>query len=368
MAITYPLSVAAFQDVIDVAAAPFRLQDNQELSGLGSGQVLGAELSPPLWVADVSLFPAFNDDAVDIQALIDSLEGVLKSFYLYDPRASYPKAYPRASALPQGFYRHTRWDFTSALDGWTAANANASAAGGNLVLTSTALHPYVSSPATLAISGNNNRQVRVRMRRTSGSGSYTPRVQYVTAGHGLDVNYRKDLPAADFGNGWVEHVFDMAALTAGGNDWISSTVTRIILQLVSAPAGQSFEIDWIAIGNTTLTDQARIASLGANNKSLSLSGLTEGFALSRGDMLAFDYGDPARRALHRIAEAAVADAAGITPVFEVRPHIRPGASAGLPVRLVKPAAKMILMPGSLQVSAADEFRTAISFQAIQKIP
>ncbi|MFC6490905.1 hypothetical protein [Nitratireductor sp. GCM10026969] len=217
MPLTFPLATDVFQDVINVAAAPFRLQENQEVSGLGSGQLYGAELSPPLWTADVRLFPAFSDDAVQVQALLESLDGVLKTFYLYDLRTSHPAADPDGSILG-------------------------------------------------------------------------------------------------------------AALPA-------------------------------------------IATVNANNRDLAIGGLPAGYTLTRGDMLAFDYGDPARRALHRIEDmAVVADGTGLTPEFEVRPRLRPGAEAGLAVMLVKPAAKMRIVPGSLQPSVADDFgTTAITFTAMQSI-
>ncbi|WP_265518972.1 hypothetical protein [Nitratireductor luteus] len=216
MAPVFPLATDVFQDIINVAAAPLRLRDNQELSGLGSGQIIGADLAEPLWTTDVRLFPAFSDDAVDIQAMIESLDGVLKTFYLYDPRTSHPRADPDGSIL----------------------------------------------------------------------GAATP----------------------------------------------------------------------------------TIAGLNANNRAMAVTGLPAGYVLSRGDMLAFDYADPARRALHRIGETVIADGTGLTPEFEVRPHFRPGVETGLPVNLIKPAAKMIIVPGSYQPPVSDDYgTTSITFTALQSI-
>ncbi|WP_274426744.1 hypothetical protein [Chelativorans sp. YIM 93263] len=216
MALTFPLATDVFQDVINVAAAPFRLRENQEYSGLGSGQVYGAELSAPLWTTDVRLFSAFADDAVEIQALIESLNGVLKTFYFYDPRTSHPKADPDGSIL----------------------------------------------------------------------GAATP----------------------------------------------------------------------------------IISSVHPSNHAMRLSGLPVGYTLTRGDMLAFNYADPARRALHQLNETVTASSSGVTPLFDVRPHFRPGVEAGLDVMLIKPAAKMLIVPGTLQIGVTDDFgTTAISFTALQSI-
>ena len=91
--------------------------------------------------------------------------------------------------------------------------------------------------------------------------------------------------------------------------------------------------------------------------------------LSRGDMLAFEYGaGPVRRTLHRLSEPVAADAAGETPVFEVRPHFEPGAVAGGPVELVKPAAFMRIVPQSLTVGEVDDFGSvSIGFSILQRL-
>ncbi|WP_299937469.1 hypothetical protein [uncultured Nitratireductor sp.] len=217
MALTFPLSLAAFQDAINVATAPFRLQRFEEMSGLGSGQFLTDELAPPLWSASVRVNAAFHDDGLEIQALLDTLDGSLHSFLFYDPRTAFPRLDPKG------------------------------------------------------------------------------------------------------------------VLIAG-----------------AAPV---------------------ILSIEADNKSLRLGGLPAGYQLSRGDMLAFEYGEnPARRTLHRLSEPVVADAQGETAPFEVRPHFGPGAAAGGAVELIKPAAFMRIVPDSLSVNEADDFGTvAISFSVLQRL-
>lgn len=91
-----------------------------------------------------------------------------------------------------------------------------------------------------------------------------------------------------------------------------------------------------------------IASLAGNNKEMSLGNLPAGYVLQVGDYLGFSYGSsPERHALHRVVSLeVVADELGVTPVFEVTPHIRPGASIGSAVRLIRPACKAIIVPDS----------------------
>jgi hypothetical protein len=99
---------------------------------------------------------------------------------------------------------------------------------------------------------------------------------------------------------------------------------------------------------------------------LKLGGLPAGYSLRRGDMLHVDYGSGPRRALHRIVEDATANGAGITPFFEVRPYLKTGTTTGAVVTLIKPAAKMMLEPGSFDPGTEARVHTAgMSFTAIE---
>jgi len=48
MALSFPLSLANFFDLLNVRSAPFMLTDQQEYSGLGSGEGLPHDLGPRL--------------------------------------------------------------------------------------------------------------------------------------------------------------------------------------------------------------------------------------------------------------------------------------------------------------------------------
>jgi hypothetical protein len=104
-----------------------------------------------------------------------------------------------------------------------------------------------------------------------------------------------------------------------------------------------------------------------DNKSLKLGGLPAGYTLRRGDMLHVDYGSsPTRRALHRIVEDATANGVGTTGFFEVRPYLKTGTTTGAAVTLIRPAAKMMLEPGSFDPGTEVRVHTAgMSFTAIE---
>lgn len=99
MALTFPLSPAAFADRLRIASAPFVLQEYQQLSGLGTGDVLAAQLAPSRWSTSVTLVPERHTVARQIQALIESLNGPMQSFYLYCPTNCYPAADPGGTLL-----------------------------------------------------------------------------------------------------------------------------------------------------------------------------------------------------------------------------------------------------------------------------
>lgn len=94
--------------------------------------------------------------------------------------------------------------------------------------------------------------------------------------------------------------------------------------------------------------QPTISGLPANPREMRLTGLPAGYVLSAGDGFSFAYGvNPVRYAFHRIVSMrTVASGTGTTPVFEVTPALRPGASIGTPVVLARPFFKAVIVPGS----------------------
>jgi len=89
-----------------------------------------------------------------------------------------------------------------------------------------------------------------------------------------------------------------------------------------------------------------IHALAPGGRELRLAGLPPGYVLSVGDFLSFSYGsNPTRYALHQVATLSIADGAGITPLTEVMPPVRPGAATGTVVVLVRPFMKAVLIPG-----------------------
>lgn len=90
-------------------------------------------------------------------------------------------------------------------------------------------------------------------------------------------------------------------------------------------------------------------SVAASTREISLAGLPVGYQLKRNDYVALSYGSsPVRFGLHRVAAPAVANASGITPLFEVVPNIRAGWVAGQAADLTHALCKARIVPGSVQ--------------------
>lgn len=104
---------------------------------------------------------------------------------------------------------------------------------------------------------------------------------------------------------------------------------------------------------------AVLATINANRKAVTVSGLPAAFVLSVGDYVSVAGN------LHQVMEATTASAGGLTPEFEVRPHIWLGVAAGAAVAVYRPSCIMSIVPGSV---ASDSDLTgwgSVSFQAIE---
>ena len=137
------------------------------------------------------------------------------------------------------------WNFVSTVEGWTVANATQSISGELLYLTATAGDPIWISPS-ISKSGDVNRYVKVRIKRTAGT-TWQGTLYYSTTGHGISESYKKNIPDTTILNEWVDLVFDMHDLTDGGTDWKTSTITQIRFDF-GAYAGDNFAIDWVLMG------------------------------------------------------------------------------------------------------------------------
>lgn len=99
MAITYPLSTAAFVELLKVESIVPMLDYQQEFAHLAGGPIIAKDLGPALWMAEVKTVALSRNEFVDVKSVLNSLMGSLNSFYLYDTQRRYPKADPTGSIV-----------------------------------------------------------------------------------------------------------------------------------------------------------------------------------------------------------------------------------------------------------------------------
>ena len=77
-------------------------------------------------------------------------------------------------------------------------------------------------------------------------------------------------------------------------------------------------------------------------RKLTIAGLPEGYVITPGDWLGWQYGTPIRRALHRVRAGGTVDASRSLSGIEVNPPPVPATTR--PVTLVRPVCKAVLVP------------------------
>ncbi|UJW87952.1 hypothetical protein [Devosia sp. SL43] len=94
-----PYAVEDFADLLKLRAAPFIPMPMENVSELGSGEFLTADMGPTLYQAACETAPMPNAEAHGLMALIQALGGSKECFYLPDYMRLYPAADPDGSIL-----------------------------------------------------------------------------------------------------------------------------------------------------------------------------------------------------------------------------------------------------------------------------
>lgn len=154
------------------------------------------------------------------------------------------------------------WNFDSTIEGWTATGATLTLGSGFITVTATGNDPVLISPAAYtAFSGALYTRVRAKVTRRAGAATdWDGALFYSTSGHGFAAGYynRAANPNLAVGESKVVE-WDMSTLTAGGTDWLTSTIQQIRLDF-GATNGGVFEVDWISIGRLAPSASSRAVS------------------------------------------------------------------------------------------------------------
>lgn len=141
--------------------------------------------------------------------------------------------------------------------GWSALTGTYTYSGGKGIVASNA---GVTNGVTVSVSfpGASYSRIKMKIKRTSGSG-WSGLCTYSTDGHTAITTFSNTLSPNPLAVGEEKIlVWDMENLTAGGTDWVTSTVRTVRISLGLDGANDAFEIDWISIepgvSNVTPTD------------------------------------------------------------------------------------------------------------------
>jgi hypothetical protein len=141
------------------------------------------------------------------------------------------------------------WAFDGATDGFVATHADVLPAdGAGLSLKIGARDAILRTPRGLNVAGSNRSLVLIRLTRTAAVRRLDPTLYYSTAAHG---ETQADFAKPVFGghprlNDTVTMVFNMRQLASGGDDWKTSTIDQVRLDLDDG-AGGAFVIHQVAI-------------------------------------------------------------------------------------------------------------------------
>ncbi len=130
------------------------------------------------------------------------------------------------------------FDQSSEITGWTGTSASLAVSGGYLTVTGTGSNPKFKT-ATIAVDGSAYQLVRLRVKRTGGSG-WNGTLRYYYAGGSNTISLAEP---AQIGSEYVEASWDMAGLAL----WTANTITAVEIQLGTG-SGDNYSIDWMGVG------------------------------------------------------------------------------------------------------------------------
>ncbi|QIG67370.1 hypothetical protein EVB39_041 [Rhizobium phage RHph_TM3_3_9] len=91
--------MTVLNDIFEISSITVRPQRNDEVEGIGSGQIITAELATPLWSVEIETPVSLFDQGRRVRAVLNDLNRPGQKFDVYDPIAQYPRSDPDGSIL-----------------------------------------------------------------------------------------------------------------------------------------------------------------------------------------------------------------------------------------------------------------------------
>ncbi|MBZ9653551.1 hypothetical protein [Phyllobacterium lublinensis] len=131
-------------------------------------------------------------------------------------------------------------------------------------------------------------------------------------------------------------------------------------QFYAFPKSRCYPIAYPAGVGMGVVTGAQIDTMDASRKAIRIKNLPAGYTGKVGDYIQIG-----TNSLHQVAEDFTASGAGLTPLFEIRPHLWPAAAVNDAVKVTRPSCLMTLVPGSLSSTAELNGFGSITFQAME---
>jgi hypothetical protein len=205
----------------------------------GFGSVTKPEYWPDYGIPTIKLYS-------DLQARINLIDGASSldgsvNKRLADQYTSLVQQINQVAVGNGQFDAKQIWYFDTSADitGWTNGGCTLAVTGGYLIVTGTGATPFFRT-STLAIDGAAYQLIRMRVRRTAGTG-WTGTLTYY---YGASSSGTKTITVpTNISSNYVEADWDMSAEAT----YKANTITGIRIQLGTG-SGDTFSIDWMGVG------------------------------------------------------------------------------------------------------------------------
>lgn len=351
MTITYPLPTSFF-DEFPGWSTEFNLLWRQEQSRTAGGQTVVKDMGSPLWQMTAQSRSMKPNELDYWRARLTSLENGLKTFRVFPKSRCFPVADPSGAiignAVPNPGFENgtTGWTFGS-----TAALSSDARTGVRAAALTKSGDPGFGSAVRIPVTAGNSYSFTAWVKGdVASTGGCYLRVEWFTAPSG-----GTQLPYSDAA---ANAPFTATYSQLGGTITAPSTATYAQVKVYHTADSTA---STMTVDDVDFRSVPSIATIAANRKAISLSGLPAGYKVTVGDYI--QIGD---KDLHMVMEPMTANGSGVTTQFEVRPHLWPGVTAPVAATLVKPSCIMAIVPGSISTTAdMATGRGTVTFQAIE---
>jgi hypothetical protein len=130
------------------------------------------------------------------------------------------------------------FDFASTLNGWSAANGTLTASVNGALFASNTDSQLNRSGLSIVGAAYNRAVVSLTRTKARTSGDWDGTAYYITAGHSYNSSFRKIISTDPAVGERVDLVWDMASLSSGGTDWLTSIIRSLRFDLDQGPGGE----------------------------------------------------------------------------------------------------------------------------------